>query len=408
MILTENQRQFLLEQIYFLAGSYLDMDLSSFHKSLLLGLTEAESTASDNRGNKDFQHNPLFWSGQVLEPVINQWLSHELEKRKLNPPPIWPQGKKFAVCLTHDVDEVDPYSLLPHLRCLKTSLLAFSQGVERIEGVLKNSATFGFAAANSWRNGTAPLFDPWLELEDKFGFRSTFFFFPDKAGFYHPKDGPIYHYHDRMFSQGVQVSVQEFMRKLVKNGWEVGLHGSFLSFDDPWELQRQKAQVEKCLEAEVVSIRQHCLHFDITKTPRAQSLAGFKFDSTYGSNRLIGFRNGLALPFYHYDLAADRDLPILQIPLHIQDSALLRRDNLDLTPESALNYACQMIDKVEQIGGLITLLWHPRPVDGKFSGYFWVYQELLKYIAHKNAWVAPVQDIGNWWEQRRRGLPSSE
>ena len=181
------------------------------------------------------------------------------------------------------------------------------------------------------------------------------------------------------------------------------MHGTFYSFDNAQELKRQKEQVERAVQKEVVSTRQHYLHFDITKTPKAQSEAGFKYDFTFGSNRLIGFRNGMAFPFYFYDLAADAPLPLLEIPLHIQDGALFSPDNLDLTPRLALLRAKELIDRVEEPRGLVTLLWHPNTADERrFPGRFWVYAELLSYIAQKDAWVAPVREVGHWWEQRRR------
>ena len=178
------------------------------------------------------------------------------------------------------------------------------------------------------------------------------------------------------------------------------VHGTYNSFDDAEELKRQKEQVERSSGREVVSIRQHFLHFDILKTPRAQYKAGFKYDTTMGFNRIVGFRNGLALPFQHYDLELDEPLPLLEIPLHIQDGALLMPNNLDLSPSLALKHAQELIDKVEQVNGLVTLLWHPcyDPV------WIWVYHELLKYIAGKNAWVAPVGEIGSWWERRQKML----
>jgi hypothetical protein len=203
---------------------------------------------------------------------------------------------------------------------------------------------------------------------------------------------------------GQDLSVAEFMQELVRHGWEVGLHGSFHSFDDAAELKRQKEQLEQVLQRDIASIRQHYLHFDINKTPRAQVAAGFKYDSSFGSNRSIGFRNGLALPFYHYDLAADCPLSLLQIPLHIQDGALMdTTSGLDLNPSLAFLRARELIDKVEAVQGLITLLWHPLPCgERNFQEWFQVYEDLLSHISQKNAWVATVGEIGRWWEWRRQ------
>ena len=103
------------------------------YASLILGLTEANIEECDSWGNKDFQHNPLFWSGQVLEPIINQWLAKEISRsRQKAPLPLWPQDKKFAVCLTHDVDIVSLNSLSARGRHLLNSLGALSGGELRL------------------------------------------------------------------------------------------------------------------------------------------------------------------------------------------------------------------------------------------------------------------------------------
>jgi peptidoglycan/xylan/chitin deacetylase (PgdA/CDA1 family) len=377
--------------------------------NLLVGRGEWETQERERRGNLDFQHNPLFWSGRYLEPVINQWLLENTADASLSASP-WPQGKRFAVCLTHDVDLISYASWKPSIRrgielvrllfgdsngIMPTAKsLASPAGVKHLVSLLASKA----ASATCTKGGRQDLFAPWLSLEARYGFRSTFFFLPNRSSRYHFFDGPVYRHEDCLGFEGERTTVAELMRELDRRGWEVGLHGTFSSFDDAHELKKQKDQVERSVQKEVVSTRQHYLHFDITKTPKAQNEAGFKYDSSFGSNRLIGFRNGIAFPFYFYDLGADAPLPLLEIPLHIQDGALFNPDNLDLSPPLAL-----LSDRVEDTRGLVTLLWHPHVVDERrFPGWFWVYEELLKYISRKDAWVAPVRKIGDWWEQRRK------
>jgi hypothetical protein len=402
MRLTDNQQRFLQEQIALWTGAPQDFELPPDLAELVLGLTETQLPGVDGHGRKDFQHNPLFWSGRVLEPVVNQWLAEKISRNSASPPlPIWPEGKRFAVCLTHDVDFVTraPRALFRQVRTIFQHVL---RGNSDSGPMLIDAVKLCLIAAS--RLGPRKqerIFEPYMEAEDRFGFRSTFFFFPNQASAYHPLDSAIYHYNDKVDLGGDFISVAQLMQELERQGWEVGLHGTFKSFRDPAELRRQKEQLEKCLRRPVVSIRQHCLNFDIRHTPCDQSQAGFKYDATFGFNRIIGFRNGLALPFYHYDLKADAPLPILQIPLQVQDGALLRREYLDLSPEEALARAREFIAKVEQIGGLITLLWHPRSVDSKYAGWLWVYQQLLADIASRDAWVAPVREVGEWWQQRR-------
>jgi hypothetical protein len=403
MKLTDNQQRFLQEQITLWTGAPQDFKLPHDLAELILGVTETQTAEVNGQGLKDFQHNPLFWSGRLLEPVVNQWLAEKISRDSASPPvPLWPEGKRFAVCLTHDVDFVSHVPLVFY-RQVKTNFRHFLRGKSGLGSLFINLAKIlgPLAASGLSPRKKARIFEPWLEAEDRFGFRSTFFFFPDQASTYHPFDGDFYHFHDKVDFYGDFISVAQLLRELERQGWEIGLHGTFESFGDPVELRRQKGQLESCLQRPVVSIRQHCLNFDMHHTPCAQSQAGFKYDSTFGFNRIIGFRNGLALPFYHYNLTADAPLPILQIPLQVQDVALFRREYLDLSPEEALARSRELIAKVEKIGGLITLLWHPRSVDRKPYRSLWVYQELLADIATRDAWVAPVREVGEWWQKRQ-------
>jgi len=401
---SSKQNRFILQQLRVWADYPLGAELPKELAEFILGMHEGDSPFYDCRGNKDFQHNPLFWSGRILEPVINQWIKEAGPGGPVSTASPWPQGKKFAVCLTHDVDLVSSPAWEAQARFLKSRLKVFPKEKSSLKTWLADWVRFLVCQTRGMGGkGRAGFFEPWLELEDSFGFRSTFFFFPDLATRYHWRDGIWYRHQDILTFAGRQVTVTELMGKLAAREWEVGLHATYESFADPAELKKQKEQLERAVNLPVASVRQHGLHFDITKTPKAQSEAGFKFDSTYGFNRIVGFRNGLAWPFYHYDLEADAPLPILQIPLHIQDGALLRQDNLDLAPELALRRALELIDKVEKVHGLITLLWHPNVYDNNtYPGWFWVYEEVLKYLASRDAWVAPVRDIGNWWEARVR------
>ena len=92
------------------------------------------------------------------------------------------------------------------------------------------------------------------------------------------------------------------IREIDRQGWEIGLHSSWYSFDDVDELKRQKEALESALGHEVISIRQHYLHYDIRVTPVVQAAAGFKYDSTLGFNDNVGFRFGTCYPYHLYDL----------------------------------------------------------------------------------------------------------
>jgi peptidoglycan/xylan/chitin deacetylase (PgdA/CDA1 family) len=404
--LTEAQKIFIELQVRLWQGSDTVHQLPAELIELIFGFGEHQTSSRDSRGNQDFQHNSLFWSGRYLEPEINQWLLRQGDGNK-QLLPMWPAGKKFAVCLTHDVDCVTHGFSRQRLRQCKNVLKFFlKNGMEndilfnKFSGIVVNSCA---RFANPKDSGE--IFAPWLAVEAQYGFKSTFFFLPEKVSSFHPFDGPLYRYHEPVKFEGNRLTVAELMQEIERRGWEVGLHGAYYSYDDAEELKREKEQVEVALGKELISVRQHYLHFDITKTPAAQNQAGFKYDSTFGSNRIVGFRNGLAAPFYFYDLAADNPLDLLEIPLHIQENALLGSDNLYLSPALALRRAKEFIEKVEAVKGMITLLWHPN-APGTYPGSFWVYEELLNYLSQRDAWVTSIREIGQWWNLRCRKATS--
>ena len=110
------------------------------------------------------------------------------------------------------------------------------------------------------------------------------------------------------------------IREIDRRGWEIGLHPSWYSFDDVDEMKAQKESLEEVVGHEVVSVRQHFLHYDIRVTPRTQELAGFRYDSTLGFNDNVGFRFGTCHPWKVYDTEQQTTLSLVEIPLIVQAS----------------------------------------------------------------------------------------
>jgi hypothetical protein len=150
-------------------------------------------------------------------------------------------------------------------------------------------------------------------------------------------------------------------------------------------------------------VRQHYLHYDIRSTPRAHSEAGFKYDSTLGFNDNIGFRFGTCYPWCLYDLKAAEQLPIVEIPLIIQDAAMLSPEKgLRLNWEMALDYIVLMTERVKEVGGVLTLLWHTNEIINLES--LRVYKKSLEYLKRQNCWMTTVRQVGDWWTQRSKTI----
>jgi len=359
--------------------------------ALLRGRLEAERLPKDfspERIVPDFAFNVLNPLGLLYRPVVDEAYIKNGGKK-----PIWPDGKPFAVCLTHDVDLVSTHSFRQKARTRAEYILNGPSVMRKARSL----AGLGWDVAQAIKYGRKldPLhcYERWLAAEAAVGARSTFFFWPGwkAVGKHHPSDCS-YDMTDRVVFDGQRCTVAEMIREIDRQGWEIGLHPSWYSFDDDEEMKRQKAALESALGKDVVSVRQHFLHYDIRVTPRVQAEAGFKYDSTLGFNDNVGFRFGTCYPWRLYDLKAEKELPIMEVPLIIQDGAMLSPvKGMRLDEDTAFQYVVQIADTVEQVGGVLTLLWHPNAIIN--SPWWNLYLRSLEYLKEKNAWFGSVSSI---------------
>jgi peptidoglycan/xylan/chitin deacetylase (PgdA/CDA1 family) len=341
----------------------------------------------------------------VLELPLVNLLAAQLARRvaawcerrgvRAEPVPRWKNGARFAVALTHDVDDITLYSLRNALRLLGRARgpgsYAFRKGVD--------TALHALA-----RRGPDPYwnFDRWVAEESRRGFRSCFYFCPPAPRARHEYDA-LYAMDDPLEFEGKRTTVRGLVRTLAGRGFEIGLHGAYLSHLDGDELAREKRQIEEALGSTIPGVRQHFLRFDSVRTWSAQARAGFDYDTTLGYNETIGFRAGIAAPFHPWDVDWQRPMELLELPLTAMDGALFRTMKLDAA--AAIAKTREHLARVEAVGGLAVLLWHPNAAAEKhFPGWWPCYLAALDHLAARNAWVATPAEIATWWREREARL----
>jgi len=289
--------------------------------------------------------------GDPLEPRVSKYLIDKgLSVR-------FPEGRSFAVCLTHDIDLLKPHSVR-NFRVpgpVKLSLMRLSRKFEA-----------------AWN------FNRLLDLEESFGARSTFFFMAL---------GP----QDQGFNYRIE-EVQEELGTIMDRGWEIGLHGGHSASFDPSALKTEKGRLEKELGRKVLGCRNHYLRIKVPSTWRLQAQAGFEYDSTLGYADSIGFRNGMCHPFSPYDLGANETIGIIEVPLVVMDGSLFGYMKLDVT--EAWEMTKRLIDKTQMCQGVLTVLWHNTHMRGDMLEF---YKKLLQYCYEKGAWMTSGQEIARWW-----------
>jgi peptidoglycan/xylan/chitin deacetylase (PgdA/CDA1 family) len=294
----------------------------------------------------------------IFDPRVSKYLvENGLEMEYLD-------GKKFAVCLTHDIDAV----YYPR----GASIIA-EMGKYLLHGQLRDALKRPFYNIHKIWN---PIwnFREIMDLEEAYGAKSTFFVMGLEEG-----------------DQDINYRAEELsceMGNIVDRGWEVGLHGGHEAYENPEALKRQKANLEMALGEKVVGYRNHYLRFKVPETWELLEKGGFKYDATFGYPDCVGFRNGMCHPFKPYDLRTCQEIDILEIPLITMDGTLDQYMRLDM--RTAWDVIRQLIDTVERYHGVFTLLWHNTYIEGERLKLF---EKVLEYCQEKGAWMTSGENI---------------
>jgi peptidoglycan/xylan/chitin deacetylase (PgdA/CDA1 family) len=200
--------------------------------------------------------------------------------------------------------------------------------------------------------------------------------------------------------------ILEMMKVMASEGHDIGLHGSFYSAADSDLLARQKRVIEETTGLEVKTTRQHWLNWDVGVTPACQTRAGLKADCTLGFNRNVGFRSGTGLPYRLFDLASQERIPLLEVPLIIQDGSLIASNALEYDFEMARDVTRKLIDRVAEVNGCINVLFHPHNFVNDI--YVQLYKWVIEYSLESGAWVTSLGRILDWWIARESVFGNSQ
>ena len=287
----------------------------------------------------------------------------------------WPDGRSFGLFLSHDVDQIHDRELFRVLADLNHVRRIWTQGEKGNAALALRRVARALVAPKPAERDFATI----LEIEARYGYRSTFFVLHDP---YWSRNGPRY-----------RLSCPEIRRiaALVRGaGGEIGLHGGYLRFNQADGYRESRAALRAALDVEAVGIRNHFLRFSGADTWAAQEAAGFRYDATFGHADRLGPREGRMLPF------VPEGRNILELPLTVMDAVLFR--SLGLTGAAALDAAWRAIEPVAQAGGLVTLLWHNNYFNEReYRDWQWTYERLLERLAALKPWCATGAEIERWW-----------
>ena len=168
--------------------------------------------------------------------------------------------------------------------------------------------------------------------------------------------------------QGLQVlqpvKVMKLMQKIHVRGHEIGVHGSYQTYQDKQKIIQQKVLVDEALKRsgikqKIKGNRQHYLRWDSAVTPDYLDAAGFEYDTTGSYADLPGFRYGTTKEFSMWGWQSQSKLKLKQRPLIVMECSVISDNYMGLGyGQEAVALLMSLKNKSLEYGGNFTLLWH--------------------------------------------------
>ena len=287
-----------------------------------------------------------------------------------------PGDASFALCLTHDVDR--PY-----------------KGIRSLYYAARERPAYHLRTALSSENPYWQ-FEEIMALEAEFDVRSAFYFLNEQdllaerpvEDWFSPTNW-VQHLGRYDITAPAMAAI---IRDLDADGWEVGLHGSYHSADDPKRLREEKATLEDVLGRSVAGGRQHYLNLTVPETWCHHRAIGLEYDASLGSGTECGFQAG-------YRPIRPFGDEFRVFPLTIMEQAL---PDPGRRFEAARETCERLLREAAANDAVMTVLWHPRYFNEReFPGHQDLYRWLIGRALELGAWVGSPRELCAELEDQR-------
>ena len=360
--------------------------------SIVGAVEEQRSEVRDRFGRVTSRENALARMGKSDDPIIARAAVRLREAviraaggRMVILARPWPQGRRWAVALTHDLDVVSWWPGFTALRIVE--LLRKAQ--------LGLAARAGLAALGALvRSPIEAAAGSVLDLELRRTLRSTWFILCGTPTLSTMAAGDLTY-------RPESKRARRILQTIEKAGHEIGLHGSFATYDRAEVFGKQRARLDQLVNRPTTGVRQHFLRMVPGATQRAMADAGFRYDSTFGFADRNGFRLGVADVVPMWDEHDERALPIEEAPFCWMDRALSKYQGIE-DPTAWVEDGLRIAGRVQETNGLWVGIWHPNldtplgyphAIDG--------FSLLLARLADQQPHFMTLAEAVNWRVARR-------
>jgi hypothetical protein len=352
---------------------------------------EQGSSERDRHARVPSRANPLVQEGKERTlpiPALAQRFGRAADQAAGRPLPRlapWPDGKRWAVAITHDLDVVSGWPLFAMMRWMELTR----------KGKLGRLVRAKLQALRSI--GQAPVLsaiDRILAIESEARVRATWFVLAGEPTLSSWREGDVTY---RLKGRPARV----ILERLARAQHEVGLHGSLGTAESAERLARERDVVREVTGLAPEGVRQHFLRMTPGITQEHARSAGFSYDSTFGFADRTGFRLGTADLVRCWNDRTGKPIDLEEAPLAWMDRTFSKYQGEE-DPERWVDDALELARSCQAVEGLWVGLWHPNT--GPALGYpdTWpAFARLIQSLAKMDAYIAPLHELVTWRRARR-------
>lgn len=336
---------------------------------LLTRYEEAVVRTRNKYGNFPHSASVLSPNLLVLRPIVNEYLEVLWACLKH----VWPELKRpkrsFRLMLTHDVDRplsMQRMSGFDFMKKVAAGLLYYRD----LDLTRRRIKAYMYSKKGNSDVDTFNTFDFIMETAERHGLRSAFYFIVDHTagridGDYRIQDPWI----------------RALLRNISNRGHEIGLHGSYNSFQDEQQTIREANILRSICEEEGIALgefggRQHYLRWDPLVTWNNADSAGLVYDSSLEFAEHVGFRTGTCYEYPAYSLLKRRPLNIRERPLIAMDGSLFAKEFMGLTISAAKETMHKLSETCKFYEGDFVCLFHNSSLETKSQKKF--FEDFIK------------------------------
>ncbi|MEO6612645.1 MAG: polysaccharide deacetylase family protein [Chitinophagaceae bacterium] len=339
----------------------LSFDIFAAIFYLLSRYEEYGPQQKDVYGRYDHKNSLAFRENFLDKPLINSWIQAFKQELIKKFPSFTTHNSPFTFIPTYDIDEAYAYKYKSWIR---------RAGAAARDLLNRNWKDFSLRK-KVLANQVPDPFDSydWLDnLHDRSGLQPRYFFLAaHKTGKYDKNILPR------------ETAWQALARKHASK-YNIGIHPSWQSGDDPSLLQKEIATFEKTTGKTILSSRQHFIRFRLPITFRQLIAAGIMEDFSMGYGSINGFRASVASPFYWYDLESESTTNLLLYPFCFMDANSFFEQKF--TPQQALEEMRRYYVDVKKVNGTFISIWHNTFLGtaNLFSGWREIYEQFVEEV----------------------------